>query len=224
LARGADAARCWQLLDDAGAHARGDTGADLRGDAGAHLRGDTGALSFVAGTARSVERAWRTAARLHEHGIPIARPLAMVRGAHARAVFGLLESPFDGPNISPIIGTSARARDVAAVERDPKLRAVAAATLGKLLGILSDRGLAFTDRVESSVTFDARGKASVAIGVRVRSVDRLEPQTDWGPVLDVAARATRTERARFLVAWLRARELPTRDKVPLRASVRGTRT
>ncbi len=162
----------------------------------------TGRLHIVERVpARTVRARWRTAARLLEHGIPAARPLAIELAPRTRAVLD-----------------AAPAADTRSIEADPRLRRRAAASLGTLLGLLEDRALALAGPLESAVAFDSDGNARVAVGARLRAGG---PRTWLAPVRALASAASPVERARFVVAFLRTQQRPARELAELRARLRG---
>jgi lipopolysaccharide kinase (Kdo/WaaP) family protein len=179
--RSAPEARCWQALD-----AR------------------PGNTLVLEGGAREVRNAWRTAARLFEHGIPAPAPLAILLSPRARAVFA----------------PAGAILSLSAIEGDARLRPRAAVSLGTLLGLLFDRALALSGPLAASIVFEARGDAFVAVGARIRSADALDPAVTLAMALDLLPRASRIERARFVIAFLRAQQLPARDLALLRARLR----
>jgi hypothetical protein len=150
-----------------------------------------------------VRASWRRAARLLEHGIPAARPLAIELAPRARAVF-----------------EAAPAADVSVVVADARIRMRAAASLGTLFGLLHDRALALAGPIEAIVAFARDGNARVAVDARLRAADPSDPRRVLAPVRALLPRASRIERARFVIAFLRAQQRPGRDLADLRARLR----
>ncbi|MBL8859076.1 MAG: hypothetical protein JNL28_11255 [Planctomycetes bacterium] len=139
----------------------------------------------VSGTEARVLESWRTAARLVEHGIPSPEPLVLRTHPNPRAVFA--DCGFS--------------RSTSEIMRDPRSRSIAARSLGALLGRLTDRGLALTSRLESSVAFDAAGQACVLPTAVVAKGTRAETRTT-AMAHALGRSCSARERAAFVIAFL----------------------
>ncbi len=149
---------------------------------------------------RSARDAWTDAARLVEHRIPTALPLAFVESPRAAAVFG-----------APL-GAREPVRDSTAD----------ALALGTLAGALWDRGLRL-DRCDVAV--DERGEAFMRAGAGIRAATRLEIALEPWRRLRPAANETAittdwAARAEFVQGFLEAQRGSRMQREQLRELLR----
>ena len=178
VARALAAARAAEASDPPLAKAAGPEGRALetgRAQAGGRE------LIFARGPEGLVRSIWLGAARLEEHAVPAARPLAAVLGRPALAV---LELPRG-------------AAPVADAWSEPAL----ATALGRLWGRLFDRGLA-PPGLSSAVLWRAQGAAGLALGLAPALVD-VDESPAAGAQLARELGGTLPENGEaFLAAWL----------------------
>lgn len=162
---------------------------------------------IVTGEVDSVRRAWWTCARLAEHRVDAARPIAIEVAPLARAVF-------DG-NSSPIRAVAARLSGARTSGRE---RRRIAASLGALAGALFDRGLLARGGVE----VDDMGRARLGPSTVLSYSDLHDPTAGIAALADFRTHSTRRERAIFCAHFVLAQRSSPRFVANVRARlVRG---
>ncbi len=161
----------------------------------------------VHGAWKDVRDAWWTAARLHEHCVPAARPLVLLEEPRATAFF-------DAGNARPLDADAPRTR---------RERRRFAHDLGALVGALCDRGLVLVSRLEASVLVDPEGGARFGPGARIAAAAADDIERALDPLSSLASRASRRERALFAAAFVAARRAGRADAERIRARLRTLR-
>lgn len=120
-------------------------------DAGAWSPASTRALCVRGRAARDVRALWCAGARLEEHALDAARPLALVEGRRARAWFSL---PRAAAALGKAWASASQAR-----------RLELARGLGTLFGSLADRGLRIGPRAVETTGLDAESARLCSDGI-----------------------------------------------------------
>jgi len=150
---------------------------------------------------RTVSSAWYVAARLEEHALPAARPLAIARGERTWAAF---ELPAHGH--APSSWGELRDRRL--------LRA-----LGALAAALHDRGLRPARLVPDILWIDERARVQLSCLNRVAPALELSPARALEPWY-TALGADSSERAALIAGFSGALDLSRAERAALRADLR----
>jgi tRNA A-37 threonylcarbamoyl transferase component Bud32 len=160
-----------------------------------------GRALVLRGSWRTVSAAWYAAARLEEHALPAARPLAVARSGRAWAAF---EVPAHGhePRGWDELGTGSRLRG-----------------LGRIVGRLHDRGLRTTRQSPDQLWIDGDGQVQLAcVSGLVEALD-APPAAALRPWI-AALTAGPAERADLVEGFVTAFDGPRAQRVDLQAALR----
>lgn len=155
----------------------------------------------VTGSAEVVREAWWTAARLAEHAIAAARPIAIEFGATSMALFEGACRPLEVLEHAP---------------RDARDRRRIAHSLGELAGALFDRGLV----AECAFELDSIPHVRLGPGARLSFGDLRNPSRLIESLDEFRGNASHRERALFCAAFVRAQRSRPKFTAELRARLR----